>query len=158
MLRIAFNGEEVDQNIFKNFPPISGFKFFYPNIFSCNNSSICDNVYQFVSWSVSQLQRISIESGVHLGLVESCNLPGVIIQSNLKWNKNTDDICKRAFDRMWMIRRLKALDANNNELIDVDNWFVPKTSDPDNVQTRSYPRLQSSSRDLGQAHGHSVTP
>ena len=78
VLRIAFNGEEVDQNIFKNFPPISGFNFFYPNIFSCNNSSICDNAYQFVSWSVSQLQRISIESGVHLGLVESCNLPGVI--------------------------------------------------------------------------------
>ena len=38
---------------------------------------------------------------------------------------------------MWMIRRLKALGANNNEQIDVDNWFMPKTSDPDNVQTSS---------------------
>ena len=70
------------------------------------------------------MPQLSIESGVNLQLVESCKLLGVIIQSNLKWNENTDFICKRAFDRMWMIRRLKALGANNNELIDVYNKQV----------------------------------
>ena len=85
------------------------------------------------SWSVSQLQTFQLNQE----FIWSCKLLGVIIQSNLKWNKNTDDICKRAFNRMWMIRRLKALGANNNDQIDVDNWFMPKTSDLDNVQTRS---------------------
>ena len=85
------------------------------------------------SWSVSQLQTFQLNQE----FIWSCKLLGVIIQSNLKWNKNTDDICKWAFSRMWMIRRLKALGANNNDQIDVDNWFMPKTSDPGNVQTRS---------------------
>jgi hypothetical protein len=38
---------------------------------------------------------------------------------------------------LWMIRRLKVLGANNNDQIDVDNWFMPKTSQLDNVQTGS---------------------
>ena len=70
------------------------------------------------------MPQLSIESGINLELVESCKLLGVIIQSNLKWNENTDFICKRAFDRMWMIRRLKVLGANTDELTDVYNKQV----------------------------------
>ena len=65
------------------------------------------------------MPQLSIEPGHNLELVESCKLLGVIIQSNLKWDENTESICKRAFDRLWMIRRLKALGASNEELIDV---------------------------------------
>jgi hypothetical protein len=65
VLRIACNGEEVDQNIFPKSAPHFP-TFFHPNIFSCNNSSsICENVFQSVSQSVA---KISIESGVHLEL------------------------------------------------------------------------------------------
>ena len=42
------------------------------------------------------------ESGSNLAVVESYPLLGVIIQSNLKGDKNTDYICRKAFDRLWM--------------------------------------------------------
>ena len=65
------------------------------------------------------MPELSIKPGPNLELVESCKLLGVIIQSNLRWNEKTDFICKRAFDRMWMIRRLKLLGASTKELVDV---------------------------------------
>ena len=46
-------------------------------------------------------------------------LLGVFIQSNMKWNLNTDYICAKAFERVWMIRRLKLLGASDDELTDV---------------------------------------
>ena len=52
-------------------------------------------------------------------LVESTKLLGVEIQSNLKWENNTDYICSRAYSRIWMIRRLKAHGASVDELADV---------------------------------------
>ena len=63
--------------------------------------------------------QLSLQSGANLLVVESYQLLGVIIQSNLKWDQNTDFICSKAFDRMWMIRRLKLLGATDSELIDV---------------------------------------
>ena len=65
------------------------------------------------------MPNLSLETGTNLEVVESCQLLGVIIQSNLKWNKNTDYICSKAYDRIWMVRRLKYLGATNEELIDV---------------------------------------
>ena len=37
----------------------------------------------------------------------------------MKWDMNTNYICGKAYDRIWMIRRLKALGATNTELVDV---------------------------------------
>ena len=37
----------------------------------------------------------------------------------MKWNLNTDYICAKAFERVWMIRRLKLLGASDDELTDV---------------------------------------
>ena len=44
---------------------------------------------------------------------------GVKIQSNLKWNANTEYICTKAYARLWMIRCLKSLGATANKLVDV---------------------------------------
>ena len=54
-----------------------------------------------------------------LDLVENYQLLGVIIQSNMRWDMNTNYICSKAYDRIWMIRRLKSLGATNTELVDV---------------------------------------
>ena len=106
VLRIACNGEEVDQNIFPKSPPPISPHFFILIFLAAIIAALY--VKMSFSWSVSQLQTFQLNQE----FIWSCKLLGVIIQSNLKWNKNTDDICKWAFSRMWMIRRLKALGAN----------------------------------------------
>ena len=52
-------------------------------------------------------------------LVEEMKLLGVKITSNMKWNANTDYITKKAYSRLWMIRRLKQIGASQQELLDV---------------------------------------
>ena len=44
---------------------------------------------------------------------------GFILRSDLKTISNTEYICKRAYQRMWVIRRLKSLDCPIPELLDV---------------------------------------
>ena len=46
-------------------------------------------------------------------------LLGVIITNDLKWDENTDFITKKAFSRLWLLRRLKKLGASNEALIDI---------------------------------------
>ena len=52
-------------------------------------------------------------------LVDEAKLLGVVVQSDLKWSRNTEFIVKRAFSKLWMLRRLKELGANQKELLDV---------------------------------------
>ena len=52
-------------------------------------------------------------------LVEDMKLLGVKITSDLKWNENTNYITKKAYSRLWMIRRLKLIGASQKELLDV---------------------------------------
>ena len=54
-----------------------------------------------------------------LEVVEKFKLLGVKIQSDLKWNDNTDYICQKGYARLWMLRRLKGLGATELELLDV---------------------------------------
>ena len=63
--------------------------------------------------------QLSLVSGTNLSLVESYQLLGVIIQNNLKWDLNTNYICAKAYERIWMIRRLKGLGATHSELVDI---------------------------------------
>ena len=57
--------------------------------------------------------------GQNLDVVEEFKLLGVMISSNLKWQANTDYITKKAFSRLWMIRRLKNLGLNLSSLVKV---------------------------------------
>ena len=56
-----------------------------------------------------------------LELVEKMRLLGVTIRSDLKWISNSEDIVKRALNKLWIIRRLKILGANTKELVDIYN-------------------------------------
>lgn len=57
--------------------------------------------------------------GHQLEVVDEMRLLGVTVQSDLKWRGNTDDITKRALNKLWILRRLKELGAQAPELIDL---------------------------------------
>ena len=57
--------------------------------------------------------------GESLKVVEQYKLLGVVIRSDLKWNDNTDLICRKGYPRLWILRRLKRLGANKQELLDI---------------------------------------
>ena len=65
------------------------------------------------------LPLISTERGQILDVVEEHKILGHMIRSDLKTSSNTEYICKRAFKRMWILRRLKSLGCPNTELLEV---------------------------------------
>ena len=65
------------------------------------------------------LPIISTGNTAELDVVEEHKILGQIIRSDLKTISNTENICKKAFKRMWILRRLKALGASNKQLIEV---------------------------------------
>ena len=58
-------------------------------------------------------------SGESLELVENMRLLGVEIRSDMRWNDNTDSICKKFYMRLWIIRNLKKLGTQQSELVDI---------------------------------------
>ena len=54
-----------------------------------------------------------------LKVVEVTKLLGIQLRSDLKWSSNTDFICQKGFKRLWMLRRLKTLGAEKEELMDI---------------------------------------
>ena len=46
-------------------------------------------------------------------------LLGVVIRSDLKWKDNTEFIVKRAYKKLWVLRRLKSLGAGQDKLLDL---------------------------------------
>ena len=57
--------------------------------------------------------------GQEIDLVEEIKILGLVIRSDLKWASNTDSMVLKGFKRIWMLRRLKQLGANRDELLDV---------------------------------------
>ena len=54
-----------------------------------------------------------------LDVVNEMKLLGVKISTDLKWHSNTEFITKKAYSRLWLLRRLKLFGANQKELLDV---------------------------------------
>ena len=64
----------------------------------------------------------NLQIGNHtLEVVEEFKLLGLIFKSNLTWQANTDNMCKKAYARLWMLRRLKALGGSKEDILDVFN-------------------------------------
>ena len=57
--------------------------------------------------------------GNDIELVEEMKILGVVLTSDMKFSRNTEYIVERAFKRVWMVKRLKVLGANDSQLIDV---------------------------------------
>ena len=52
-------------------------------------------------------------------VVEEVRLLGLIIRSDMTWVSNTDNLVKKANKRLWILRRLKFLGAQQDDLIDL---------------------------------------
>jgi hypothetical protein len=70
------------------------------------------NIYDFVP----ELQLIENQN---IEVVEEMKIVGYMLRSDLKTCSNTEMITKKAYGRMWIIRRLKALGASRTRLIDI---------------------------------------
>ena len=65
------------------------------------------------------MPNLSILENHNLEVVEQFKLLGVIFQSNLRWQANTDFLCQKAYSRLWMLRRLKNFGADQESILDV---------------------------------------
>ena len=60
----------------------------------------------------------------HLEVVEKVKLLGVTIQCDLKWDSQVDNILKKAKQKMFMLRKLKAAGFNSQELLIVYKGYI----------------------------------
>ena len=67
------------------------------------------------------MPEIEFSEGQVGEVVEEMKLLGVHITSNLKWHTHVANICKRANTKLWLLRRLKKLGADNEILLDLYN-------------------------------------
>ena len=58
-------------------------------------------------------------SGDFLEVVNKVTFLGVKLRCDMRLSDNTDFICQKGYERLWMIRRLKNLGASQSELIDI---------------------------------------
>ena len=63
--------------------------------------------------------ELQLGGSENIEVVEEMKIVGFILRSDLKTVSNTRYIIKKAYSRMWIIRRLKALGASRHRLIDV---------------------------------------
>ena len=57
--------------------------------------------------------------GNSLEVVEEMPLLGLVLTSDLKWSRNTENMCKKAYNKKWLLRRLKAQGADTCDLKDI---------------------------------------
>ena len=50
---------------------------------------------------------------------EEMKLLGIVIQNDLKWKSNTDNMTQRAYKKLWMVKRLRQNGANFDDMTDV---------------------------------------
>ena len=54
-----------------------------------------------------------------LEVITETKLLGIILTDDLKWAANTDYMCKKAYSKMWTLRRMKVLDVEPAVILDV---------------------------------------
>ena len=71
------------------------------------------------------LPEIQLQQNINAEVVEQMKIVGFILRSDMKTSSNTEYIVKKAYTWMWIVRRLKALGASRNRLIDVFQLAAP---------------------------------
>ena len=67
--------------------------------------------------------RLSINNRI-LEEVHEARVLGVVLTDDVKFEKNTQDICRRAFARITMLTKLKYVGVPNSDLVDVFSLFI----------------------------------
>ena len=62
--------------------------------------------------------EVSFSDNKNLEHLSHMKLVGVMVSDDLRWGKNTEFICQKAMQRMWIIRRMKTLKLEPEHLID----------------------------------------
>ena len=62
--------------------------------------------------------EVSFSDNVNLEVVSELKLVGVIVSSDLRWEKNTLYICQKAMERMWILRRMKFFNLDLEQICD----------------------------------------
>ena len=62
--------------------------------------------------------QINVDGNM-IDMVEEMKLLGITLTSDLKWNSNTQNICKKAYKRLWTLRRLKYHGASQDDMLEV---------------------------------------
>ena len=87
-----------------------------------NKFLINDQKCQAMIFNFSRLYAFPSDLKIHgsdlLTEVTQSKILGLIIQSNLKWDMNTEFICKKTSTKLWLLRRLKRLDIDTELLLD----------------------------------------
>ena len=65
------------------------------------------------------MPKVTFDGYNYLEVVEEMKLLGIIIQSNMKWHANTQNLCKKGYTRLWMLRNLQKHGACQADLLDV---------------------------------------
>ena len=65
------------------------------------------------------LPELTLEDDTILEVVDEIRLLGVKVSADLSWRSNTSEMCKNAYARLWMLRRIKPLGASTEELLDI---------------------------------------
>ena len=70
------------------------------------------------------MPTVKLSENKTLEVVDEAKLLGVTFSSDLKWHSHVADISKRAYMKLWLIRRLKGLGASQEILLDLYNKQV----------------------------------
>ena len=62
---------------------------------------------------------VQFHNGTNLEVVSKIKLVGVIITNDLKWEDNTNYICEKARHKLWLLRRMKGLNLDTFQMLDV---------------------------------------
>ena len=68
--------------------------------------------------NIDCLPEVKIDEDTNIEMVEEMKLLGVMLRDDLKWQSNTNNIIKKCYARMWMLRNLKKYGANEDHLFE----------------------------------------
>ena len=65
------------------------------------------------------LPKIQTDDGTTLEVIEEAELLGILVRTDMSWKSNTDQLCKKGYRRLWILRNLARLGTSRRDLIDV---------------------------------------
>ena len=62
--------------------------------------------------------EVSFSDNINLEFLTEVKLLGIMITNNLSWQANTNYICEKAMQKMWLLRNMKNSGLSHKELLD----------------------------------------
>jgi hypothetical protein len=74
------------------------------------------------TFTVNVLERQTLHSNLHkedIEILDEIKLLGLVLSKDLNWKANIENMTKKTYKKLWMIKRLKLNGANSEDLTDV---------------------------------------